>query len=200
MVPASLFFIRSHAPTPEIDPLTWRLRVRGLVRRSLELSLSDLRQQFLRHDLAATLVCAGLRRDELVATLYAPPFRHRMNVPRARPVGFLRVAARLDDGSTAEDAMPLNASDLGSRIDVRLIQLAVVVTDTNGKPVPGLPKEAFRVRQNGEPQEIAAFENAGELPLTVALAIDSSASMFLKLPNVRRAVASLAGLLLFAFT
>jgi hypothetical protein len=31
----------------------------------------------------------------------------------------LRVTARLDDGSTAEDAAPLNASDLGERIDVR---------------------------------------------------------------------------------
>jgi len=29
------------------------------------------------------------------------------------------VTARLDDGSTAEDAAPLNASDLGERIDVR---------------------------------------------------------------------------------
>jgi Ca-activated chloride channel family protein len=129
--------------------------------------------------------------DELAATLYRPPFRHRVNVPRNRPVGYLRVAARLDDGSTAEDAMPLNASDLGSRIDVRLVQLAVVVTDANGRPVPGLPKESFRVRQDGQPQEISAFENAGELPLTLALAIDSSASMFLKLPDVRKAVASL---------
>ncbi len=129
--------------------------------------------------------------DELAATLYTPPFRHRVNVPRNRPVGYLRVAARLDDGSTAEDAMPLNASDLGSRIDVRLIQLAVVVTDANGKPVPGLAKDAFQVRQDGQPQEIAAFENAGELPLTLALAIDSSASMFLKLPVVRKAVSTL---------
>ncbi|HEY0555202.1 MAG TPA: VWA domain-containing protein, partial [Thermoanaerobaculia bacterium] len=129
--------------------------------------------------------------DELAATLYAPPFRHRVNVPRNRPVGYLRVAARLDDGSTAEDAMPLNASDLGSRIDVRLIQLAVVVTDATGKPVPGLAKDAFQVRQDGQPQEIAAFENAGELPLTLALAIDSSASMFLKLPVVRKAVSTL---------
>ncbi|HEX4495040.1 MAG TPA: VWA domain-containing protein [Thermoanaerobaculia bacterium] len=129
--------------------------------------------------------------DELAATLYEPPFRHKVNVPRNHPVGFLRVAARLDDGSTAEDAMPLNASDLGSRIDVRLIQLAVVVTDPTGKPVPGLPKDVFRVRQDGQPQEISAFENAGELPLTLALAIDSSASMFLKLPVVRKAVSTL---------
>jgi Ca-activated chloride channel family protein len=129
--------------------------------------------------------------DQLAGTVYGPPFRHKVMIPRERPVGYLKVSARLDDGSTAEDAMSLNTSDIGDRIVVRLIQLAVVVTDTNGKPVPGLPKEAFRVRQNGEPQEIAAFENAGELPLTVALAIDSSASMFLKLTDVRRAVASL---------
>jgi VWFA-related protein len=131
--------------------------------------------------------------DELAGTVYVPPFRHRVMVPRGQPVGYLRVAARLDDGSTAEDAVALNASDIADRIDVRLIELAVVVTDTAGRPVPGLPKEAFRVRQDGREQEIAAFENAGELPLTLALAIDSSASMFLKLPDVRKAVASLLG-------
>ncbi|MFL6232602.1 MAG: VWA domain-containing protein [Thermoanaerobaculia bacterium] len=129
--------------------------------------------------------------DEFAATLYAPPFRHRVNVPRNRSVGYLRVTARLDDGSTAEDSMSLNTTELGTHIDVRLVQLAVVVTDANGKPVPGLPRDAFRLRQDGQEQEISAFENAGELPLTVALAIDSSASMFLKLPDVRKAVASL---------
>ncbi len=129
--------------------------------------------------------------DELAATLYAPPFRHRINVPRNRPIGYLRVTAILDDGSTAEDSMSLNTTELGTHIDVRLVQLAVVVTDANGKPVPGLPKEAFRLRQDGQEQEIAAFENAGELPLTLALAIDSSASMFLKLADVRKAVATL---------
>ena len=48
VTPASLFFIRSHAPTPGIDQKTWRLRVRGLVHRPLELSLRDLRNS--RHD------------------------------------------------------------------------------------------------------------------------------------------------------
>ncbi|HKI03609.1 MAG TPA: VWA domain-containing protein [Thermoanaerobaculia bacterium] len=129
--------------------------------------------------------------DELAGTSYTPPYRQRVMVPRDRAVGYLRVAARLEDGSTAEDAMALNASELGDRIDVRLVELAVVVTDENGKPVPNLPKEAFRVRQDGDPQEISTFENAGELPLTVALAIDTSASMFIKLTDVRKAVASL---------
>src|SRR4030095_1677404 len=112
-------------------------------------------------------------------------------VVRPRPVALLGAPPRLDDGSTAEDAVPLNASDIADRIDVRLIELAVVVTDASGKPVPGLPKDAFRLRQDGREQEISAFENAGELPLTLALAIDSSASMFIKLADVRKAVASL---------
>ncbi|HSK81768.1 MAG TPA: VWA domain-containing protein, partial [Thermoanaerobaculia bacterium] len=129
--------------------------------------------------------------DQLVATLYAPPFRHRIVIPRDRPSGYLRVAARLEDGSTAEDAVTVNSSGLGERVDVRLTELYVVVTDAAGKPVQGLSREAFHVRQDGRDQEIASFENAGDLPLTVALAIDSSASMFLKLPKVRDAVASL---------
>jgi len=137
---------------------------------------------------------AGIDRQRVVQQEIpkgAPEWVHRVNVPRNRSVGYLRVLARLDDGSTAEDSMSLNTTELGTHIDVRLVQLAVVVTDANGKPVPGLPRDSFRLRQDGQEQEIAAFENAGELPLTVALAIDSSASMFLKLPDVRKAVASL---------
>lgn len=129
--------------------------------------------------------------DQLAATLYTAPFRHRIVIPRDRPSGYLRVEARLEDGSTAEDAVTVNASGLGERVDVRLTELYVVVTDATGKPVQGLSREAFHVRQDGREQEIASFENAGDLPLTVALAIDSSASMFLKLPKVRDAVESL---------
>ncbi|HYO16641.1 MAG TPA: VWA domain-containing protein [Thermoanaerobaculia bacterium] len=129
--------------------------------------------------------------DQLAATLYDAPFRHRVFVPRERPSGYLRVEARLEDGSVAEDALTVNASGLGERVDVRLVELFVVVTDSAGRPVRGLSRDAFRVRQGGRPQEIASFENAGDLPLTLALAIDSSASMFLKLEHVREAVSSL---------
>lgn len=129
--------------------------------------------------------------DELAGTVYGPPYRHRVVVPRADATGYLRVLARLDDGTTAEDAVAVNAAELGDRVDVRLVELFVVVTDKAGKPVRGLAREAFRVRQDGRSQAIAHFDDAGDLPLTMALAIDSSASMFLKLPDVREAVASL---------
>ncbi len=69
------------------------------------------------------------------------------------------------------------------------MELYVVVSDRRGRPVKGLVKEDFRLTEAGERQEIATFSNAGDLPLTVGLAIDSSASMFVKLPQVQFAAA-----------
>lgn len=131
--------------------------------------------------------------DHLAGTAYAPPYRYRIVVPPARPQGYLRIEARLTDGTIAEDAVAVNASGLGERLDVRLVELYVVVTDRDGRPVRDLPREAFTLFQDGRPQEITHFENAGELPLTLGLTIDSSASMFLKLADVRGAVAELLG-------
>jgi Ca-activated chloride channel homolog len=129
--------------------------------------------------------------DELAATLYGPPYRHRVNVPRERPVGYLRASARLDDGTTAEDAVLLNSSAAGERLDVRLVELYVVVTDRDGRPVRGLGRDDFRLLQDGREQAIAGFDDAGSSPLSLGLAFDSSASMFLKLPDVREAARTL---------
>jgi len=129
--------------------------------------------------------------EELVATLYGPPYRHRVNVSRERPVGTLRATARLDDGTIAEDAMLLNSTAMGERLDVRLVELYVVVTDRDSRPVHGLGKEDFRLLQDGREQAIAGFDAAGQSPLSLGLAFDSSASMFLKLPDVREAARTL---------
>ncbi len=129
--------------------------------------------------------------DELAATAYQPPFRRAVPVPRGGPVGFLRVAARLADGTVVDDAVLMNAGASGERVDVRLVEVPVVVTDRAGRPVRGLVRSDFRLKRNGVAQEIAGFADAGDLPLTLALAVDSSASMFLKLPRVERAARSL---------
>jgi sulfite oxidase len=65
VTPSALFFTRSHAPTPNIDPATWRLEVSGLVERPRSFTLDQLLDFPERHE-AATLVCAGLRRDEFL--------------------------------------------------------------------------------------------------------------------------------------
>lgn len=62
------FYVRGHGAVPELDVGAFRLRVTGLVRRELELSMHDLRSGLLEiHDVTATLQCAGNRRDGLVA-------------------------------------------------------------------------------------------------------------------------------------
>lgn len=61
--PTSHFYVRSHAPNPQIDVDAFRLRVEGLVGKPLSLSLNDL-QKFTPKSTMATLTCAGNRRAE----------------------------------------------------------------------------------------------------------------------------------------
>jgi len=72
ITPAELFFVRNHAPVPAIDAAAYRLTVDGLVRTPLRLSLDDLRARFPRTTLTATLVCAGNRRQNLIAVKPVP--------------------------------------------------------------------------------------------------------------------------------
>ena len=124
---------------------------------------------------------------EQVATLYSAPFRQRVLIPEDKPVGYVRVLALLDDGTVAEDVAFMNGPAHGERLDVNLVELYVVVTDPNGRPVRGLDRGDFQVREDGVRQEIATFSDASDLPLTLGMAIDSSASMFVKLPTVQNA-------------
>ncbi len=64
--PTEQFFVRSHAPTPTIALAEWRLTVDGLVGTPLVLTFDDL-QRFPRREVTATMLCAGLRRAELLA-------------------------------------------------------------------------------------------------------------------------------------
>jgi len=67
LTPAGSFFTRSHAPTPRIDRDTWRLEVTGLVDRTASFTFEELVGSFPRHEVTATMVCAGLRRDEFLS-------------------------------------------------------------------------------------------------------------------------------------
>jgi sulfane dehydrogenase subunit SoxC len=59
MTPNELFFIRSHAPTPRLDPSTWTLRVEGPgVERALALGYNEL-LQMSSVSVVRALECAG---------------------------------------------------------------------------------------------------------------------------------------------
>lgn len=69
------------------------------------------------------------------------------------------------------------AQDYTLHVDVKLVNVFVNVTDKDGAIVGGLTKDDFAVTEDGRPQTIAVFERQSQLPLSIALAIDTSGSV-----------------------
>jgi sulfite oxidase len=67
VTPTNLFFTRNHGAVPVIDPASFRLELTGLVQRPASYDLATIMSAFPRRTGAATMACAGLRRDELQA-------------------------------------------------------------------------------------------------------------------------------------
>jgi len=68
------------------------------------------------------------------------------------------------------------------RVDVRLVNVFVTVTDDKGAPIGGLTKENFVLKEDGHEQKISVFDKESELPISIALAIDTSLSTRHDLP------------------
>jgi Ca-activated chloride channel homolog len=68
------------------------------------------------------------------------------------------------------------------KVDVNLVNVFVTVTDSHGAPIGGLKKENFVLEEDGHEQKIAVFDRESALPLSIALAIDTSLSTRHDLP------------------
>jgi Ca-activated chloride channel homolog len=68
------------------------------------------------------------------------------------------------------------------RVDVNLINVYVTVTDEHGAPIGGLTKENFILKEDDREQRIAVFDKESALPISIALAIDTSLSTRHDLP------------------
>ena len=127
--------------------------------------------------------------DELVATLSEPASPKRgANVTYSQPLALpasagaggacvVRAVAYLADGTSAEDTVVIGASAFTDVIEVRLVELPVLVTGAGGEPITGLSRDAFRVFDDGVERPVERFEPASEAPLTAAVLIDRSISM-----------------------
>jgi Ca-activated chloride channel family protein len=67
-------------------------------------------------------------------------------------------------------------------VDVNLVNVFVTVTDAQGAPVGGLKKENFILEEDDREQKIAVFDKESAVPLSIALAIDTSLSTRHDLP------------------
>jgi sulfite oxidase len=158
VTPVDQFFTRSHAKTPTIDPQTWRLEVDGLCLRPRSFTLADLRA-FARRTVPATLICAGLRRNEYL--LLGPLPGELPWGPQAASTGeWTGVSLRdvIDVVGVAQGARYVEFTGLdsverhghtfgfGGSIDLEKAMAGDVIlaTELNGEPLP--PVHGFPVR------------------------------------------------------
>src|SRR5271168_3388946 len=81
----------------------------------------------------------------------------------------------------AQSQSPTDAENT-LKVDVKLVNVYVTVTDAHGAPVAGLKKENFVVQEDGSEQKISVFDRESALPISIALAIDTSLSTRHDLP------------------
>lgn len=78
------------------------------------------------------------------------------------------------------------------RAEVALVNVVFTATDQNGRPVRGLKASDFEISENKERQSIDYFselDKSSEVPLTIALLIDTSGSVKSKLPYEKKTAA-----------
>ncbi len=76
------------------------------------------------------------------------------------------------------------------RTETRLVVCHTTVVDKDGKLITDLPQSAFKVYENGAPQEIKIFRRE-DIPVSVGLVIDNSGSMRDKRARVEAAAIAL---------
>jgi len=68
------------------------------------------------------------------------------------------------------------------KVNVKLVNVFVTVTDSHGTPVSKLTKDNFLLKEDGKEQKIAIFNRESELPLSIVLSVDTSLSTRKDLP------------------
>ena len=100
-----------------------------------------------------------------------------------------------DDGITTETKInPAGETVEGDviRFDTALVTVPVTVMDRNGRYVPELRRNQFRLMENGVEQKIAYFATS-DAPFSVVLLIDTSGSTEVRLSDIHDAAIQFVG-------
>lgn len=76
------------------------------------------------------------------------------------------------------------------KVQVRLVEVYASVHDQKGHFVDGLSRENFQVLEDGQPQQIAAFDSTSQ-SLSCAVLLDTTGSMNEALPRVKNSIVKL---------
>ena len=104
------------------------------------------------------------------------------SLPRMKTFATLTSVGLLFASALAQQPAAQGQPETTLKVDVKLVNVYVTVTDTHGAPVAGLQKENFTLQEDGKLQTISVFDKESALPLSIALAIDTSLSTRHDLP------------------
>ncbi len=120
----------------------------------------------------------------------SPPDANSNQTPRRPPV--LGGANRTPGSQQAEQTAPVNDGpeevDAGDiiKVNTTLVTLPVSVMDRDGRYIPNLRKEDFRLWEEGVEQDVAFF-SAVDKPFSLVLMIDTSGSTRFRLEDIQDA-------------
>jgi sulfite oxidase len=162
ITPTKFFYVRSHAPVPQIDLGAYRLTIEGLVERPLSITLAEL-QSLADTEVVATLTCAGNRRTEhsQVKQIDGVPWQagaignahwHGVRLSKLLQRAGLKPAARhiwfegLDQIPKGEETIAFGGSIPVQKalLDTEQMPGALIATGMNGEPLP--PDHGFPAR------------------------------------------------------
>lgn len=96
-----------------------------------------------------------------------------MRISLVAPLALLVTSSLL---ACAQDAAP-PSPDSTITVSVRLVSVTALVHDKQGALVHHLTKDDFVLREDGKPKPIRYFNDDSDLPLTIGLMVDTSASL-----------------------
>ena len=70
-----------------------------------------------------------------------------------------------------------NMPDYSISVNVPVVNLDVLVTSKDGQTIPGLRKENFKIMEDGQPQQIATF-NQSQAPITAVLLVEFASTNY----------------------
>jgi DMSO/TMAO reductase YedYZ molybdopterin-dependent catalytic subunit len=153
--PSEDFFAFHQTKAVQADAAAWRLRIGGLVKRPVELSLDDLRGRVGRRELAATIECSGNSGDArvmngLVSTAVwsgvalADVLKECAVQPEAREAVFFGMDVEEDKKWEAGNASYLSPHGWSLYVQDALAADNLLAFAMNGSPLP--PEHGFPLR------------------------------------------------------
>ncbi len=128
---------------------------------------------------------------KMIGSATTAPYRFTVP-PEVLASGFVQVTARTKSGEEAADFWSITGDVHAESIEVRTVPIFVSVVDRDGVTLDNVDRSLFRILDNNAETKIVEFGKAFDQPISIALLLDSSASMTNSMENASKAALEFA--------